>query len=57
MRAFPEWPDAPSPVVFSIGRILDPLHPEQPIRKATTLTIKWLNDMDPLQRVDPPRTA
>jgi hypothetical protein len=50
MHASPVSPDVPYPLVFSIGRIFDPLHPEQPIRKATTLTIDWCNDMT-LQRV------
>ena len=35
MHAFPEWPDVPSPLVFSIGGD----------GKATTLTIGGLNDM------------
>jgi CubicO group peptidase (beta-lactamase class C family) len=42
MRAFPEWPDAPCPLVFGVGE-----H-----GKATTLTIDWhLNNPFTLQRV------
>jgi len=46
MRAFPEWPDAPSPLVFGIGEN----------KKATTLTINWLNEIT-LRRVPDTETS
>jgi CubicO group peptidase (beta-lactamase class C family) len=50
IHAFPEWPDVPSPVVFSIGEYGKDEYGDE-YRKATTLTITWLNEITLRRRV------